>query len=125
MADPRAELGLRGERAAERLLKRRGLRLIQRRFACSAGEIDLIMRDGECVVFVEVKTQSDDTHLAPYERVTREKQRRIGRAARFYVTNLRRPPAACRFDVVSVLLPAGQKPRVEHFPDAFIPPAWD
>ena len=124
MADPRAELGARGERAAERYLRGRGLRLVKRRYACRAGEIDLIMRDGDCLVFVEVKTQSDRTFQEPYERVTREKQRRLGRAGKFYVSTQRRPPSACRFDIVSVVIPAEGDVEIEHFEDAFFPPGW-
>ena len=120
------ELGHKGERLAERFLKKRGYRLLARRFSTPAGELDLVMRAGDTLVFVEVKTQSDRAFGDPEQRVTLTKQRRLARAAKWFLTQKRytksEPP--CRFDVVSVIVPEAGDPEIEHFPDAFVPQRW-
>ena len=127
MSTPRDHLdhlGQLGEAHAERYLAGRGLRRIARRFRTPAGEIDLVMRDGATIVFVEVKTQTDDRLGDPHERVTRPKQKRLIRAARWFLNQKGWHDAACRFDVVAVIAPPGAAPRVEHFRDAFMPNRW-
>ncbi|MCZ2399111.1 MAG: YraN family protein [Phycisphaerae bacterium] len=124
MSTPRDQLGLQGEQLAERFLRSRGCRVIARRFRTAAGELDLVVREGATLVFVEVKTQSDRTLLDPCERVTRGKQRRLGRAARSFVARHRCENLPCRFDVVSVVIDDSGATSIEHHPDAFSPPAW-
>lgn len=112
--------GERGERAAERALRRKGLRILARNYRVAEGEIDLIALDRGVVVFVEVKTRVEGT---PAEAVTLEKQRRISRAAlRFLKKERLLEIARCRFDVVAVVWPAGApRPTIEHFSNAFEP----
>lgn len=85
------------------LLLARGLTLVGRNFRCRVGEIDLIMRDGQVLVFVEVRYRRDQRHGTAAETVSRPKQRRFVAAARRY---LQQHPAAarapCRFDVVAI-----------------------
>ncbi len=71
-------LGERGERAAARHLKRQGMRILLRRYQTEQGEIDLIARDGDILVFVEVKARRQGV---PVESVTLEKQRRLTNVA--------------------------------------------
>lgn len=124
MADERAELGVRGEALAEKHLRAQGLRVEARRYSCPAGEIDLIMRADSTYVFVEVKTRRDRDLADPQDAVNPGKQLRMARAARTYLRRIHREDAACRFDVVAIVLPVVGVPQVEHFPDAFFPAAW-
>jgi putative endonuclease len=124
VGDARAELGLRGERLAEAFLKRRGLKSVSRRFRTPVGEIDLVMRDGDVVVFVEVKTQRDRTFTDPQMRVTSAKQRKLVKAAKWFLTQRHWTERTCRFDVVAVVMPETGEPEIEHFPGAFTPEWW-
>lgn len=110
-------LGDRGERAAARHLRRRGLRIITRNYRTPQGEIDLIARDGDTLVFVEVKSRRQGT---PAEAVTPEKQRRLTLAALHFMKRHDLLDCPCRFDVVAVVWPEGRRrPEIEHFPAAF------
>jgi putative endonuclease len=96
-------IGSAAEERALRLLLARGLTLVGRNFRCRVGEIDLIMRHGPTLVFVEVRYRSDHRHGTAAETVSLPKQRRFTAAARRY---LQQHPAAargpCRFDVVAI-----------------------
>ncbi len=124
MNDPRHQRGLEGERLAERHLRRLGLTFVTRRFRTSAGELDLVFREKQTIVFVEVKTQRDDRLIDPQERVTRSKRQRLLRAARAFLVARRWTDRPLRFDVVSVLLPDSGPPTIRHDPDAFAPTRW-
>jgi putative endonuclease len=119
--DPRHQLGREGERLAERFLRLRGLKTIARHFNTPTGELDLIMRDHETLVFVEVKTRRDRKYADPEDAVGANKRRRMTRAARWFIHEKRWDDQPCRFDVVAVLLPPDGRPEIEHFPDAFLP----
>ena len=124
VADERWELGLRGEKLAERFLRRRGMSVIARRYNTPAGEIDLIMKAGDTIVFVEVKTRRDDRMSDPEDAVNADKRRKMARCARCFVNERRLHQRPCRFDVVSVILPADGKSIVKHIPEAFMPDRW-
>jgi len=116
----RRVLGDAGERAAARDLRRRGFRVITRGYRTARGEIDLIARDGDTLVFVEVKTRRSGH---PAEAVTPEKQRRLTLAALHFLRKYQLLEQRCRFDVVAVVWPEGSAtPTIEHFPNAFEPP---
>lgn len=121
--DPRAKLGLRGEQAAARLLRRNGLVIIAHGHADPAGEIDLIAvdRKRQTIVFVEVKTLATDKPGHPAERVDEQKQARLTRAALRYLKRQRLLECRCRFDVVAVWWPetAASPTRMEHYRSAF------
>jgi putative endonuclease len=112
-------LGVRGERAAETFLLRAGLRLLARGFRCRAGEIDLVLRDGDTLVFVEVKTRRPSRFGRPADAVDRRKRRKLVRAASFYLAGLRGRLPPCRFDVVEVVSDVDDGLSVRHIPDAF------
>lgn len=124
MSDERAELGLRGEKLAERLLRSKGMSVVVRRYSTPVGEIDLIMRDGETIVFVEVKARRDDRLSDPEHAVNAAKRRKLSRCARFFVNERKLHERPCRFDIVSVILPAAGEPIVKHIPEAFMPDRW-
>ncbi len=124
MCDARKELGLQGERLAEAFLRKRGLKTVARRFSTPVGEIDLLMRAAETVVFVEVKTQRNRTFKDPQDQVKPSKQRKLVKAATWLLNRKRWTDKPCRFDVVAVVLPETGEPEIEHFPDAFVPQRW-
>jgi putative endonuclease len=89
------------EQTALRYLRRHGLVLIEANFTCKGGEIDLIMRDGESLVFVEVRQRADRRHGGAAASITPSKIRRLIRAAQVYLQRLPSVPP-CRFDVVAI-----------------------
>ena len=97
-------LGERGEKFAARYLRRHGYRILIRRFKTRAGEIDIVCRHGEWLVFVEVKTRKSDDYGAPSEAVTQEKQQHMSRVALDYLRLLDHPRIRFRFDIVEVIL---------------------
>ena len=121
--DPSAPVGKRGEQAAARLLRQKGLVVVAESESDRAGEIDLIAihRPTKTIIFVEVKTHSTLKPGHPAERVDDAKQGRITRAALRYLKRKRLLGTACRFDVVAVWWPdSHQQPdRIEHYEAAF------
>jgi putative endonuclease len=110
-------LGDRGEREAARDLRRHGLRIIVRGYQTPRGEIDLIARDGDTLVFVEVKTRRQG---APAEAVTPEKQLRLTLAALQFLKEHRLLDQRVRFDVVAIVWPEDDRaPAIEHIRNAF------
>lgn len=93
--------GSRGEKEAEKLLRKNGYRIIERNYRCAHGEIDLVARDGEVLAFVEVKTRSTDAYGPPEAGVDRRKRRHIARVASHYIVE-KESDLDARFDVVSV-----------------------
>jgi len=108
-----------GERAAKRHLKRNGLKFLVANFRSQRGEIDLVCRDKDCLVFVEVKTRSSEEWLRPAAAVNAERRRRLSRAALDYLRLLKNPPVKIRFDIVEVLLLDGAVREVRHLPNTF------
>ena len=109
--------GKAGEDLACQYLERQGLILVERNYRCRRGELDLIMRDGEQLVFVEVRCHRAGAYGTPAETITRAKQAHLITAARHYLQK-RRFDTACRFDVLAITRGSGQ-PVVEWIKDAF------
>jgi putative endonuclease len=118
MTKQRQALGLLGERVAARWLRRQGWALVAHRFRSGHRDIDLIMRAGLEVAFVEVKARRGDAFGSPVEAVHWRKQRELGRSALVWVDRHGAEGLTYRFDVVGVLV-NGQNVRVRHIPDAF------
>ena len=108
-----------GERAAKKHLKRQGLKFLVANFRSPRGEIDLVFRDGDCLVIVEVKTRSSEEWTRPAAAVNAERRRRLTRAALDYLRLLKNPPVKLRFDIVEVLLQDGAVREVRHLPNTF------
>jgi putative endonuclease len=118
--DPRHRSGRWAESAALEYLVEQGLLPLARNHRCRFGEIDLVMRDGTVLVFVEVRLRSDARFGGGAASVTTAKQRRLVLAARHYLAGLRTHTLpACRFDVVSVSRPNYGTPDFEWIRDAF------
>ena len=113
-------LGNRGERTAARYLRERGFRILVRGYRTRHGEIDLIARDGDTLVFVEVKTRRTGQ---PAEAVTPAKQRRLALAGLEFVKKHGLRGQRARFDVIAIVWPDDRHPPIiEHFRHAFEPP---
>ena len=119
---PAGDLGARGERLAADLLRRRGMAVVAANWKCGVGEIDLICRDGDVLVFVEVKSRADEAAATPEDQVGPRKQQQIARAALVYLKRYGDRPPPCRFDVVAIVWPPGREPTVRHHVDAFESP---
>ena len=120
MSDERQTLGRWGEDRAVRYLKKRRFKIIQRNYTCLLGEIDIIGRKKDLLVFVEVKTRREDSDISPRYSVTNRKQRKIIRVARYYLKWRHQKQTRCRFDVIEVIAGEGKKPKnIIHLPGAF------
>ena len=108
-----------GEKAARRYLKRCGLKFLTANYKTRSGEIDLVFRDGDCLVFVEVKTRSDESWTRPAEAVNLDKRRRLSLAALDYLKRLKGRRVDFRFDIVEVLWRNDEADEVWHLPNAF------
>ncbi len=108
-----------GERAAKKHLKRQGLKFLTANFRTARGEIDLVMRDADCLVFVEVKTRSSESWTRPAAAVNRRKRRLLSETAIDYLRRIKFPTVRIRFDVVEVLLEDGKVHEVRHLPNTF------
>jgi putative endonuclease len=115
----RISLGKSGEECACRELERRGYTILARRYRTRFGEIDIIARDGQTVVFVEVKARTSERYGDPAEAVTLHKQARVTAMAEDYLARRRLHNVPCRFDVVAVSFEAGGTLKVEVFQHAF------
>lgn len=107
-------LGKKGEELAFNYLKGIGYELIERNFRCKFGEIDLIVKDGQVIVFVEVKYRSSDDYGSPKEAITNDKIKKIIKAAEYFIVK-NNVNSLYRFDVVSIF-----KNNIEHIKNAFM-----
>lgn len=112
--------GASGEKLACRFLRRNGYKILYRNFkGRSGGEIDIVCRDHDTLVFVEVKTRTREDFGRPVEAVDRKKQQRISRGGLAWLRMLDNPEILFRFDVVEVVITGAAKPRLELIRDAF------
>ncbi|MGH9317748.1 MAG: YraN family protein [Thermoanaerobaculia bacterium] len=111
-------VGQEWERLAEKKLKAAGYRVLERNFRTRVGELDFVAEQEGVLCFIEVKGRRDAQFGVPEEAVTREKQRRIFRAAQIYLQRRRKPGVPCRFDVVAIL-GQGNQMEIRILRDAF------
>ncbi len=117
-------LGARGEKLACAFLRREGYKILYRNFrGRRGGEIDIVCRDGDTLVFVEVKTRSREDFGRPAEAVNTAKQKLIARGALAWLQLLDNPDILARFDIVEVMIDEGEHPRFELVRNAFQLPA--
>lgn len=119
-AEPEAHRrGRLGEAAAKDHLQKLGLKYLTANYRSGHGEIDLIFRDEDCLVFVEVKTRSSEDWARPAASINQRKRRTLSKTALEYLKLLKQPPVKIRFDVVEVLLENGAVREVRHLPNTF------
>lgn len=113
-------LGRWGEAQAARFLRIEGLRVIEQNVIFPAGEIDLIARDGDTIVFVEVKTRTEADFGGPLVAVDSRKRHKLVGLAKSYLARRHLAEASCRFDVVGVTQRLNSTdPDFEYIPNAF------
>jgi putative endonuclease len=108
-----------GERAAKQHLQKLGLKFLTANFRSDRGEIDLVFRDGDCLVFAEVKTRSSEDWVRPAAAVNARKRRLLSQTALDYLRLLKDRQVKIRFDIVEVLLTDGEVREVRHLPNTF------
>ena len=111
--------GRAGERAAKKHLQDHGLKFLTANFSSDRGEIDLVFREDDCLVFAEVKARKRGGWTRPASAVNAHKRLRLTRCAFDYLRLLKNPPIKIRFDVVEVLLEDGEVVEVRHLPNTF------
>ncbi|HNX75572.1 MAG TPA: YraN family protein [Candidatus Rifleibacterium sp.] len=121
MTSAKQQLGGRGEDMALEFLTGLGYELVTRNYRSRGGELDLIMRDGTTLVFVEVRTKTVFSHGNPLETIDYRKRRQIEKTARLYLARKKLgDEISCRFDVVGISLDKESTPQIEHVINAFM-----
>ncbi len=111
-------LGIEGEELAADFLKKKGYRIVARNYKTPIGEIDIIAKDRETLVFAEVKTRADGSFGYPFEAVTPRKREKIRQIALYYLKNVCEQEVPLRFGVLSIRA-GNSEDEIEHFVDAF------
>jgi putative endonuclease len=115
----RHEIGILGERVAAAFLRNNGYEIIETNYRCTYGEIDIIARRGDTLVFVEVRTKTSYIYGSPAESITRTKMKHLLAVADDYVAARSDLPENRRIDVVAVRLdPDGQLSSIDHIENA-------
>lgn len=113
-------LGRRGEEAAAQYLTKKGYRILHKNYRCPLGEVDLIARDGDVLVFVEVRSRSGDQYGLGQESIGTKKKNKLRQLAWQYLKRFERGDCACRFDVVAILFESESVIKdLEHIENAF------
>ena len=115
-------LGRWGEKYCHGFLKRKGLKTLTRNFSCKTGEIDLVMvAPDRTIVFVEVRTRTDETFNAVESSITAPKRARLARTARYFIASHNIDDRPFRFDIVTIILGPKGSPQIRHYQNAFVP----
>ena len=113
-------LGQKGERVALKYLQKQGLSFLAKNVSNRFGEIDLILKDKQVIVFVEVRSRSSASHGQPVETVSFVKQRKLSRAATAFLKSNKLSERSARFDVVTILWQnSDHEQEIKHFINAF------
>ncbi len=124
-SDPRHEAGDRAEKLAAKFLRKRGYKILYRNFVATkygrGGQIDLVCRDGETLVFVEVKSLSSDEWIRPLDHLDASQKRLISQGALTWLRLLDNPDISFRFDVVEVIFDERRRTEVRADPGRLPP----
>lgn len=110
--------GRKEEALAEKFLKKTGLKFIERNYYCRYGEIDLIFKDNEQLVFVEVRARKQNAQVNALESLTQAKLKKIRKTAQVYMVQFEEIPS-CRFDVIAISVNNGTIDNIEWIQNAF------
>ncbi len=114
------ELGSLGEQIALEYLLELGYKILETNWVCGHKEVDIIAKDGDTIVFVEVKTRKTPYLVEPEATVDVFKQRQLIFAANSYVTRFQYD-SEVRFDIIAIVIDNNNEKRIEHIIDAFYP----
>lgn len=112
-------LGDKGEKIACRELKKRGYKILKKNYRNKLGEIDIVAKDGDVLVFIEVKTRSSDEYGTAAEAVDVSKQKRIRKIAASFLLQYKVENVPCRFDVVCINMQQANKITTEIMQNVF------
>ena len=112
MSTPRMRLGSWGEQVAGRFLQDQGYQIVSTNYRCAFGEVDIVAKEGEELVFVEVRTRRESSFVSPEESLSKHKLRRLSAACQVYLQQHSMESAQWRVDLVSIYLKPGQNRRV-------------
>ncbi|MBL7107506.1 MAG: YraN family protein [Phycisphaerae bacterium] len=116
-----AELGKWGEKQAARYLKKHGYTILEKNFTCKTGELDIVAADfNGIIIFVEVKTRTNENFINAEAAVGYKKRTRMNRAAKYFMAIHQIKNRPYRFDVITVITNNGLKKKITHFPNAFV-----
>jgi putative endonuclease len=111
-------LGSKGEDLAIKFLKKQGYTILKRNYKTSLGEVDIIAREGDTLVFIEVKTRTDLSFGYPFESVNERKKHKLKNLALLYMKQQGKE-VSVRFDVLSIFYTDKGREQIEHLRDAF------
>ena len=111
-------LGSDGEAFAAEFLRKKGYRIIAKNYKTSIGEIDIVAKDGDTLVFFEVKTRTSESFGYPFEAVNDHKRRKIKNVALLFLKKMKEEVPA-RFDVLSISIAENGRKEITHIQDAF------
>ena len=112
------QTGNKGEQIAMQHLKQQGLEIVEMNYRFGHGEIDVVARDGDVLVFCEVKTRYTDEFGAPEYAITPRKQQQLRKVAQAYLFDHEIREVDCRFDVVAIRM-TGNRPEINYIKNAF------
>lgn len=113
------EMGKYGEELAYNLLAEKGYEIIQKNYRYGKGEIDIVARDGDTLVFVEVKTRTNLNYGVPEEAITKNKINQLRKVGSMYLSEKNIEDTLVRFDVIAILLEDSNEPIINHITNAF------
>ncbi|MCB9247989.1 MAG: YraN family protein [Ignavibacteriales bacterium] len=119
MEKNKKETGDRGEKLAAELLIKKNYKIVEQNYRFGHGEIDIIAKDKDVLVFVEVKTRKNLEFGPPEFAVTKNKHRQIRKIAEAYLYEKKISDLDCRIDVVAILLKKNLPPEINHIENAF------
>ncbi len=119
MVDKRKKLGNRGEKIAAKFLRKQSYQIIEKNYHSRLGEIDIVAKEDESIVFVEVKTRCSTYFGLPEEALSYDKRRRLSKLALGYLAHRRIKDTNCRFDVVSILMDNNRVNHIKLIKNAF------
>ncbi|MCX7981641.1 MAG: YraN family protein [Syntrophales bacterium] len=111
--------GFQGEETAAKFLREKGLKVLERNYRCPLGELDIIAREGQTIVFIEVKSRCSDRFGLPIEGVDERKCRRLSRLALYYLKEKGWEGCKARFDVIGIMMGNEGKVEIDWVRDAF------
>lgn len=114
-----SKTGKKGEELACRFILEKGFRIVERNFRFHKGEIDIIAKDSETLVFIEVKYRQNLEYGTPEEAITKSKMKQLRSLARAYLFERKIYNVTCRFDVIAILEVNNGKPLINHYLNAF------
>jgi putative endonuclease len=113
------ETGKKGEKIAQSFLRKKGYKIVTTNYRCALGEIDIIAKDKQCLVFIEVKTRSNESFGSPKLAITYKKQNQLIKVALSYLKQKRLYQPECRFDVLVITFRQEGENNIELIQNAF------